>query len=63
MAFDKKEYNKNYMREKRKKIKQFKVEFSIDEFNELEVLLKQNNYKTKTEFLKDAIKKILKKEK
>lgn len=63
MSFNKKEYDKNYMKEKRKSIKQFKVDLTIDEFKELENLLKINNYKTKSEFLRDAIKKILKKEK
>lgn len=63
MSFDKKEYDKKYMKEKRKNIKQFKVDLTIDEFEELENLLKQSNYKTKAEFLRDSIKKILKKEK
>lgn len=65
MNFDKKEYNRKYMKEKREKgnIKQFKVDLTINEFEELEDLLKENNYKTKTAFLKDAIKKLLKNEK
>lgn len=63
MSFDKKEYDKKYMKEKRKSIKQFKVDLTIDEFEELDNLLKLNNYKTKAEFLRDSIKKILKKEK
>ncbi len=65
MGFDQKEYNRNYMKEKRRKknTKVFKVDLPCKEFDELEELLKKNNFKTKASFLRYSIKKILKEEK
>lgn len=54
--FDKKEYNKNYSKQRRKEkqIKKWGVDLPIEEFEEADRILKENNL-TKIDFLKNAI--------
>lgn len=59
MAFDKKEYDKKFMQEKRKNLKTFKVDLSISEFEEIDTTLKKFKI-TKTEFLKKSFEKFKK---
>lgn len=54
MNFNKKEYDRNYMKERRKELKQFKVDLPIAEKEELDLLLEQHHL-SKVEFLKKAI--------
>ena len=52
--FNQKEYLRDYMKERRKNIKQFKVDLKTEEKEELDELLAQHNI-SKVEFLKNAI--------
>ena len=52
--FNQKEYLRDYMKERRKNIKQFKVDLKIEEKEELDELLAQQNI-SKVEFLKNTI--------
>ncbi len=52
--FNQKEYLRAYMKERRKNIKPFKVDLTIQEKEELDELLVQHNI-SKVEFLKNAI--------
>jgi len=54
MSFDKKEYDRKFSAERRKTLKQFKVDLPAAEKEELDILLEQHNL-TKTEFLKKSI--------
>ncbi len=54
MKFNKKEYNRNYMKERRKEMKQFRVDLKSTELDELDFLLKKSNI-TRSQFLKNAI--------
>lgn len=54
MAFDKKQYDINYMKLHKK---QFKVALNIDEYEELEKILKQKKL-TKIQFVRDSIKNL-----
>ena len=54
MNFNKKEYDRNYMKERRKELKTFKVDLPTSEKEELDLLLEQHRL-SKVEFLKKAI--------
>lgn len=54
MKFDKKAYDRAYMKERRKNIKPFKVDLKAEEKEELDMLLKQNKIRH-VDFLRNAI--------